>query len=101
MRQLTEVKATMEEEDAKAIVLNSLPSKYNNVIFTLSQMPSQTLEDMISSLLVEENKTTTGDTKDDSQLEIALYSIYNCSKLAKDRGMECYYCKKMRHSLEL
>jgi len=62
IRQLIEVKTTVEEEDAKAIVLNSLLSQYNNVIFTLSQMSSRTLQDMISSLLIEEKRVTTGDS---------------------------------------
>lgn len=37
-------------------------------------MPSQTLEDMISTLLAEENRATVGDSKGDSQLETTLYS---------------------------
>jgi hypothetical protein len=43
----------VEEEDAKAILFNIFPSKYNNVIFTLSQMSSQILEDMIVALLAK------------------------------------------------
>ena len=42
--ELEEVKARVRKEDAKAILLNNLPSKYNNVIFTLSQMSTQTLK---------------------------------------------------------
>jgi hypothetical protein len=86
IRQLAEVKAIVEEEDAKAILLNNLPSKYNNVIFTLSQMSSQTLEDMIVALLAEEKRTIASDIEDDPQPEIALYSRYNCSRSAKDKG---------------
>jgi len=69
IRQLIEVKTTVEEEDAKAILLNSLLSQYNNVIFTLSQMPSHTLEDIISFLLAEEKRANEGD----SQPETTLY----------------------------
>jgi len=36
IRQLAEVKAVVDAEDAKAILLNSLPPKYSNAIFTLS-----------------------------------------------------------------
>jgi hypothetical protein len=57
IRQLTGFKSTMEEEDAKAISLNNLPSQYNNAIFNFSQRSSHTLEDMISSLLAEEKRT--------------------------------------------
>lgn len=48
---LVEVKATVVEEDGKAILLKTLPSKYNNVIFTVNQMSSQTPEDMIAVVL--------------------------------------------------
>lgn len=51
IRQLAEVKSPVDDDDAKAILLNSLSSKYSNVVFTLSQLASQTLEDMISTLL--------------------------------------------------
>ncbi|KAH9298582.1 hypothetical protein KI387_030264, partial [Taxus chinensis] len=54
---LAKVKALMDEEDSKAILLNNLPSSYSKVIFTLNQIPSQRLEDMISALLVEEKRT--------------------------------------------
>jgi len=30
----------VDEDDAKAILLNSLSQKYDNVIFTLTQMPT-------------------------------------------------------------
>jgi hypothetical protein len=43
----------VEEDDAKSILLNSLPSKYNSVVFTLS-LPSQSLDDMVSFLIAEE-----------------------------------------------
>ena len=44
------------EKDTKAILLNNLPSSYNNIIFTLSQILSQSLEAMISTLMVEEKQ---------------------------------------------
>jgi hypothetical protein len=62
-------------------------------------MSSQTLEDMISALLVEEKRTITWETKGDSQPEMTLYLRNNRSRSAKDNGeMECYYCKKMGHT---
>jgi hypothetical protein len=70
-----------------------------NVIFTLSQLPSQTLEDMITALLAEEKRTIAGEIKGDSQPEMALYSRNNHSRSVKDKGeVECYYCKKMGHT---
>jgi hypothetical protein len=47
---------------------------------------------MISILLVEEKRATTGDTKSDTQPKTALYSRYNHSGSTKDkREMECHY----------
>lgn len=46
IRQLTEIGAKLEDEDAKTILLNSMPSSFNNVIFTLSKMSTQTLDEM-------------------------------------------------------
>jgi hypothetical protein len=58
IKQLAEVKAVVDEEDAKAILLNSFPTKYNSVIFTLSQLPSQSLNGMIAAFLAKEKRTT-------------------------------------------
>jgi hypothetical protein len=47
IRQLTEVGAKVEDEDAKSLMLNSLSSSFNNVVFTLNQISLQTLDGMI------------------------------------------------------
>jgi hypothetical protein len=61
----------------------------------IASMTSQTIEDMISVLLVEEKRTIPGDTEH----ETALTPKYNCSISAKDKGeMECRYCRKMGHT---
>jgi hypothetical protein len=94
IRQLAEVKAVVDEEDAKAILLNSLPPKYSSVIFIMSQLPSQSLDEMIAALLAEEKRTTKGD----SQLELAFYARNNRNRSAKDKEeIECHYCKKLGH----
>lgn len=54
IKQLTKVDAKVEEKDIKVILLNSLHSTYNNDFFTLSQLSSQSLDDIISSLLDED-----------------------------------------------
>ena len=59
MRQLAEINSKIDEDDAKAILLNSLSSKYDNAIFTLSQMPSQSFDDMIAALMAEERGQVT------------------------------------------
>ena len=42
LSQLTQIGAAVDQEDAKAILLNSL--YYNNLVFPLSQMSSYSLE---------------------------------------------------------
>jgi hypothetical protein len=81
------------EDDAKAILLNSLSKKYDNAIFTLTQMPSRTLEDMISALLAEEKRMKEGDLEVSSNSEIALYS-----KGRTNKNIECFYCRRHGHT---
>ena len=71
-KQIVEINAIVDEEDVEAIVLNTFPYKYNNVILAFSQMPYQTLEDTISTLFSKEKITTIGDTKGDPQPNITL-----------------------------
>ena len=52
-RKLVETGAKVEPYDAKAILLNSQYSKYSNVVFKLSHLSSQSLEEMVASLLAE------------------------------------------------
>jgi hypothetical protein len=93
LRQLIEIGAKVDAEDAKAILLNSLSPKYNNIVFTLSQLSSQSLEGMIASLLAEEKRTNTEDT--DIQHGMALFSK---GKMKKTKGSkECFYCHKYGH----
>jgi hypothetical protein len=56
IRQLGDTGIEVDEDDSKAILLNSLSSNYDNAIFTLSQMPSKTLDEMIASLIAEEKR---------------------------------------------
>lgn len=91
---LADVGTKVEAEDSKAILLNSLSSKYNNIIFTLSQMSSQSLEEMIASLLAEEKRMNPENTN--VHHEIALFSK---GKMRKNKGSgECFYCHKYGHT---
>ena len=62
MRQLAETGDKVELDDGKEVLLNSLSSKYSNVVFTLSQLSSQSLEEMVASLLVEEKRAYSEDS---------------------------------------
>jgi hypothetical protein len=76
----------VDEDDAKAILLNSLSQKYDNVIFTLTQMPSRTLEDMISALLAEERRMKEGEVEVSSHSEVVLYS----KGRRTNKSIECF-----------
>jgi hypothetical protein len=52
-KKLVDTSTEVDRKDAKEIILNSLSSKYKNVVFTLSLLPSQSLEGMVASLLSE------------------------------------------------
>ena len=73
-KQLADTGTEVDPEDAKAILLNNLSSKYSNVVFTLSQLPSQSLEGMVASLLSEEKMAYSEDSDIGGQHEIALFS---------------------------
>ena len=92
MRQWSEINSKVDDDDAKAILLNSLSSKYDNVIFTLSQMPHQSLDEMIAALMAEEKRI--GGTEASSHNELALYSKGRVNK----NKTECFYCHKYGHT---
>ena len=61
-------------------------------------MSSQTLEDVISALLVEEKRTITGDSRENTQLIHTLYSKNNMGKRMHGKNeTKCFYCKKEGH----
>jgi hypothetical protein len=86
LRQLTEVKVVVDEYNAKAFMLNSPLSKYENVIFTLSQLSSQSLEYMIPALLTEEKRTIPTCIEGNTQFGMAFYSRNNHNRSTKDEG---------------
>jgi hypothetical protein len=94
-KQLADTGTDVDLEDAKAILLNSLSSKYSNDIFALSQLPSQSLEGMVASLLSEEKRTYFEDSDIGGPHEIALFSK---GKMRRTKGsIECFYCHKIGH----
>jgi len=96
IKKLSEIGAPVDKDDSKAILLNNLSSKYNNVVFTLSQMSSLSFEDMVAYLLVEEKRWNEDDLDVDSKTKIALFSR---RRIGKSKGLgECYYCHKFGHT---
>jgi stress response protein SCP2 len=61
-----EVGEKIEEDEAMAILLNNLPTKYDNIVFPVSNMPSQFLGTMVSTLstlMANENGETDDEEK--------------------------------------
>ena len=50
VKQFSKFDVNVEEDNEKVVLLNSLSSKYNNVVYTSSELSSQSLDDMISAL---------------------------------------------------
>lgn len=99
LRQLGEAGTKVEDEDAKAVLLNSLPSSYSNVVFTLSQISTQTLQETIAALLGEEKRLKPEDAEENSHVENALWTKSRMRKKnANKGGIECHYCKKIGHT---
>lgn len=86
----------IEDEDAKAILLNNLPSNYDNAIFTLSQLSSKSLDKMVESLLTEEKRIKISVAKDNLQPEMTLFSRGWVHKNKK--SVNCFYCQKHGHT---
>jgi hypothetical protein len=75
--------------------LNNLPLKYNSVIFTLSEIPSHSLDEMIATLLAEEKRTI----ECDNQTKLVFYGRNNHDRSTKDKEeIECHYCKNLGHT---
>lgn len=68
LRQLSEFGTKVEDEDAKVVLLNSLHSSYSNVVFTLSQMSTLTLQETIAALLGEEKQLKPEDSEENSHV---------------------------------
>jgi hypothetical protein len=61
-KEMTKIGNEVDDEYAKAILLNNLSSNCDNVNFTLPQLSTRTLDEMIAALLVEEKRMKEGDT---------------------------------------
>lgn len=92
IRKLEEIEVKIEEDDAKAILLNSLPLNYDNVIFTLSQFSSRSLDKMIATLLVEEKRMKSSNTEDNLHDKMTLFSKRRVNK--NKNSVECFCCRR-------
>ena len=81
-KKLVEIGAKVDRDDAKAILSNSLSYKYYNVVFTLSQVSSQSLD----SIIVRWRKNDK-------------FRRLSKRKMRKTKGStKCFYCHKYGHT---
>ena len=95
VKHLAKVGVKVEEDEQKVVLLNSLSSKYHNVVFTLSQLFAQSLGDMILALLDEDKRLSATDFENFVPSERALFSR---SHKKVGNNIECYYCQKVGHT---
>lgn len=91
MTQLSAIGAPVEEDDAVAVLLKSMPEEYGHLVTTLKNLPTPTLEEIISSLQDEERKTK-------GRGDEAFYINKRSNKASfKGKGIKCNHCGKTNH----
>ena len=95
---MEEVGVKVEEDDEKYVLLNSLSSKYENLVFTLSQLSSQSLDDMISTLLAEDKKLSTTNSENFVPSENAFFTRNRVTKKVGNNIEGQYNCGKVGHT---
>lgn len=87
MTQLTYVKAPVDEEDAIAILLKSMPSNFDQIVTVLKEKePIPSMESVINSLQEEEKKTT-----NNIYIGEGAFAVHNNMK-------KCNTCGKTNHA---
>lgn len=92
LNQLAGINANVTDDDAKAILLNSLPSSFDHIVFTLNKI-NPSLETIISSLIDEGNRTN----KNYQLPEECALVARNKSNVSSRREFKCFYCQKNGH----
>lgn len=110
MTQLEGVDAKVDEKDAIAILLKSMPKEYNALVTTLKNLPDPSLEGCIASILEKEKELkANGSTSKSVFGEQALFtktdiSCYHCGRRGHMKSncrlkhlSKCSICKKLGH----
>ena len=59
LNQHARIECTIDDDDAKTILLNSMPSSFDNIVFALNKLnPSPSLENVISYLIDEKKRVS-------------------------------------------
>jgi hypothetical protein len=92
LNQLAGVNSKVDDDDAKAILLSSMPSSFDHIVFTLNKM-NPSLETIISSLIEEGSRAHKSHHVTD---ECALFAR-NKSSVHGRRELKCFYCQQNGH----
>ena len=95
-RQLAKIGLKLDTCDAKEILLNNPSPMYRNIVFTLIHMSSQSVEEMVSSLLAYEKKVNLEASHVGGEHELALFSKTKIKKMKS--STRCFYYHKYRHT---
>ena len=89
LNQLAGVNSKVVDDDAKAILLSSMPSSFDHIVFTLNKM-NPSLETIISSLIDEGCRVHKIHHITE---ECALFARKKTSALVT-RELKCFYCQQ-------
>ena len=87
LNQLAGVNSKVDDDDAKAILLRSMPSSFDHIVFTLNKM-NPSLETIISSLIDEGNKAH----KSHNFTEDCVLFAKKKSSVCGRRELKYFYC---------
>lgn len=97
--QLGSIKAPLDEDDSIALLLKSLPEEYENIVTTLLNMPSLTLNDVESSLMDEYNNKK-GKFLNEN-IDNAYFTKFKSKAGFKKKDYKaCGFCGKTNHKEE-
>ncbi|MCO5554987.1 hypothetical protein L7F22_008526 [Adiantum nelumboides] len=98
MTQLAGISLKVDEDIAIAVLLKSLPSSYDHIVTTLTNMPISKLVDMQASLLEEEKKMNGKVKIKEASIQIDEKVFFNKNFKPKAKGkVICDFCHKSGH----
>ena len=92
LNQLAVLNSKIDDDDAKAILLSSMPSSFDHIVFTLNKM-NPNLETIISSLIDEGSRAH----KSHNFIEDCALFARKKSSVPGRRELKCFYCQQSGH----
>ena len=92
LNQLAGVNSKVDDDDAKAILLSSMPSSFDHIVFTLNKT-NPNLETIISSLIDEGSRAH----KSHNFTEDCVLFAKKKSSAPGRRELKCFYCQQSGH----